>query len=191
MAAWSFHRRRGRCTACERDFADNEAHYSLLLFEGGELARRDLCRSCWKARDTGEMAVLFWWRTRHEVAARKGLALNLDAIEGLFLGLEGRPEQRLRELRYVLCLLLLRKRRLKLERIERSPQGEAMLVRRPRRNEALCVFVFDFDAGRMAELREELQRVFDSDEGLASVAAGGVEAPHAGEPERVEGGPDG
>ena len=88
------------------------------------------------------------------------------------MGLEGRSERRLRELRYVLCLLLMRKRRLKIVRILRDAEGESMLVRRPRRQEQLRVFVFDFDAQRMGELREELLRVFDSDEGLASLSAG-------------------
>jgi hypothetical protein len=172
MSVWSFRRRKGECTACERAFSDGEPYHSLLLVEGEELARRDLCKSCWKASEGAADGVLFWWRTRHEEGRRKGLALNLEAIEGLFLGLEGRAEQRLRELRYVLCLLLLRKRRLKIERIERSGEGEAMVVRRPRRKEGLRVFVFDFDAERMAQLRDELQRVFDSDEGLMAVAAG-------------------
>lgn len=196
MSSWSFSRRRGQCTACERDFTDGEPHYSALSIEGEELARRDLCRACWKARADERGGLLFWWRTHHEVGRSKGLALNLEAIEGLFLGLEGRAEQRLRELRYVLCLLLMRKRRLKIERIERSAEGESMLVRRPRRKEALRVFVFDFDAERMAELREELRRVFDSDEGLTAVAAGVADgAPAEGDPvgegDDEDGSPDG
>jgi hypothetical protein len=188
MSSWSFSRRRGQCTACERDFTDGEPHYSALSIEGEELVRGDLCRPCWKAREDEREGLLFWWRTRHEAGRSKGLALNLEAIEGLFLGLEGRAEQRLRELRYVLCLLLMRKRRLKIERIERSADGEAMLVRRPRRKEALRVFVFDFDAERMAQLREELRRVFDSDEGLTAVAAGATEGPSVEADPREDGG---
>jgi hypothetical protein len=189
MSAWSFRRRHGTCTRCEREFEGGEAHFSTLIVEGEELAREDLCRACWRKHEAqagdGEnvaqdapavsapgKAWHFWWRTRYEVGRKHGLALNLEAIEALFLGLEGRGETRLRELRYVLCLLLMRKRRLKIVRISRDEQGEALIVRRPRREEALRVFVFDFDAQRMAQLRDELQRVFDSDEGLASLALG-------------------
>jgi hypothetical protein len=176
MSAWSFRRRRGTCSVCEREFDDGEAHFSALAIQGEELSREDACRACWKARDDSLPAPLFWWRTRHHVAARKGLALDLEAIQGLFLGLEGRDEQHLRELRYVLALILLRKRRLKIERIERSDEGESMILRRPRRQEALRVWVFEFDAERMAQLRDELQRVFDAEEGVLAAAGAGGEA---------------
>lgn len=194
MSTWTFRRRHGACSRCEREFEAGEPHFSALAVEGEQLSRDDCCRACWRA--LGELpeaerpAWLFWWRTRHEVGKKKGLALNLEAIEALFLGLEGRAEVRLRELRYVLCLLLMRKRRLKIERIVRDAEGESMLVRRPRRQESLRVFVYDFEAERMAELREELRRVFDSDEGLAGLAAGS-EAQGAGEaddPEPEDGG---
>jgi hypothetical protein len=177
MSTWTFRRRHGACARCERAFEALEPHWSALSVAGELLAREDCCRACWRALAESEESArptwLFWWRTRHEAGRKQGLALNLEAIEALFLGLEGRGETRLRELRYVLCLLLMRKRRLKIERILRDEEGEAMLVRRPRRQESLRVFVFDFDAARMGELREELRRVFDSDEGLAGLAAGG------------------
>jgi hypothetical protein len=64
-------------------------------------------------------------------------------------------------MRYVLCLILMRKRRLKLARVERGAEGEAMLVRRPRREESLRVFVFDFSPERLEELRHELLQVFE------------------------------
>ena len=174
MSVWTFRRRHGACARCEREFEPGEPHFSALLVLEEQLAREDHCRACWRAQaeepDAEQRSWLFWWRTRHEVGRKKGLALNLEAIEALFLGLEGRSERRLRELRYVLCLLLMRKRRLKIERILRDSEGESMLVRRPRRQESLRVFVFDFDAERMGQLREELRRVFDSEEGLNSVA---------------------
>jgi len=181
MSTWSFRRRKGHCTACERAFEGGEPHFSALLVEGEQLARHDLCKTCWRVQEGAGPGVLFWWRTHHAEDKRKGLALNLEAIEGLFLGLEGRTERHLRELRYVLCLLLLRKRRLRIERIERSADGESMRVRRPRRKETLQVFVFDFDAERMDQLRGELQRVFDSDEALTAVSSGSAEGPGGGD----------
>jgi len=186
MSAWSFRGRHGTCAACERAFEDEEPHFSALSVRDEELAREDLCRACWPERGAapqGERpAPLFWWRTRHQVARRRGLALDFQAIEGLFLALEGRPEVHLRELRYVLCLLLMRKRRLKIERIVRDEAGEAMLVRRPRRKEALRVFVFDFDAGRMEALREELRRVIELDSGGTAESAAADSPRPAGSP---------
>ena len=95
---------------------------------------------------------------------KRSLQLDMDSLERLFLELEGRPESRLRELRYVICLLLMRKRRVKVLKVERGSEGESFLVRRPRRDESLRVFVFDFDAERMEELRHDLQAIFDGAE---------------------------
>ena len=165
MAGWTFRRRKGLCTACERAFADREPHFSMLWIEGEELVRSELCASCWQLGHASREQALFWWRTRHEEARRKGLALNLEAIEALFHGLARREERQLNELRYLLGLILLRKRRLKLVRVARTEQGDAMVVRKPRHSDEQLVAVFDFDTNRMGELRAELARLFDEGEG--------------------------
>ena len=173
--SWKFHRRQGACSVCDRPFEDGEVHYSRLFVRAGELERGDACWRCWTAEQAAraeghelepaarELEV-FWWRTRHSAHKQRGLALNLPALEALFLSLEGRGETRLRELRYLLCLILMRKRRLKLVRIRREKEGEAFEVRRPRRQESLKVWVFDFTPERMDELRAELRELFENAE---------------------------
>jgi hypothetical protein len=96
--------------------------------------------------------------------ARRGGRRRLlahESIEALFNALEPRVETRLRELRFLLALLLMRKRRLKVVRIVKKDDGEAFAVRRPRRDEELTVYVFELTPERQAELREELVRLFD------------------------------
>jgi hypothetical protein len=66
----------------------------------------------------------------------------------------------------------MRKRRVKIVRMTQENGGEAFIVRRPRRDEALVVFVYDFTAERMAELREELRALFASDDAPLEMAAG-------------------
>ena len=126
------------------------------------LVRRDLCSGCWQGDEAPEReSDLFWWFTRHQEKVSRSVSLDLDSLEQLFLQLEGKGERPVRELRYVLCLLLMRKRRIKVERVLRDAEGESFLVKRPRRDERYKVFVYDFDAERMAEIRDELQAIFD------------------------------
>jgi len=194
VSHWKIERRSGVCVRCERVFEDGEKHASTLSVTGEALARADLCAGCWSqapaARGERAADTLFWWFTRHTSEKRKTLQLDLASLERLFVELEGRPEARVRELRYVLCLLLMRKRRLKLEKVEREEAGESFLVRRPRRDERLRVFAFDFDAARIAEVRSELQAIFDGvDEGGVALGSeeGEAEAPGApGRPEQPE-----
>lgn len=185
-SAWKFGRREPACHVCAATFDDGERIWSRLRLAGEGLERQDVCWRCWEPapepaagetgepRETGEPGEtagagdvdVFWWRTRHVVGKRRGLGLNLPALEALFHSIEGRTEETVRELRYLLCLLLMRKRRLKLVRVQRGADGESFEVRRPRRQESLRVDVFDFTPERMDELRVELLALFDSAEGL-------------------------
>ena len=165
MAEWKITRRTGSCGLCERPFAEDERHVSALSVGDGGLTRVDACAGCWEARDgASSTEPLFWWTTRHLLARRTTVQLDLASLEELFVRLEGRAEPAVRELRYVLCLLLMRKRRLKLERLVRDAEGECLLVKRPRRDPRYRVFVFDFAPERVAELRAELQGIFEGAE---------------------------
>jgi hypothetical protein len=179
MPDWKFAKRRDRCNACESVFEEGARHVSVLSLAGEELSRADLCLACFEASERrGE---IFFWYTRMR-ADRRSLRLDMPMLEELFHRLEGRTEERMIELRYVLCLLLMRKKRLKLVRITRDP-AETMSVRRPRRDELLPVLVRDLTAERIEELRLELAEIFD-----------GAEAPPVGRegeglPEEVPAGP--
>lgn len=123
-----------------------------------------------------EPGPVFWWYTRYQAETKKKtLQLDLAALEQIFVSLEGREEIPVRELRYLLCLILMRKRRVKLQKLERSPEGESFLVKRPRREQLFRVFVFDFSPERIAELRTQLQALFDGADLEAGLAAGSQE----------------
>ncbi|MCB9914254.1 MAG: hypothetical protein H6828_03770 [Planctomycetes bacterium] len=191
MAEWKIRRRHGECSTCQRAFEDGERHASSLRFDEEQaLVREDLCRACWRAGD--EANYVFWWFTHHTANRRTTVQLDLGSLERLFLELAGREEETLRELRYLLCLLLMRKRRLKLVRVQRGSKGERLVVRRPRRQEDLEVWVFDFTPERMEELRTRLQEVLDGVGGdEEGEGASGADGPGSGEDveARAEDGP--
>lgn len=187
MADWKIHRRGDACVACERPFEEGEEHFSILRLGPDSLGREDRCAACFEAAE-GPDDVIFW-RTQHRVR-RRGLAVDFDSIERLFLALEGRSEERLSELRYLLSLLLMRKKRLKLVRVRRTPASELMVMRRPRRTEELEVRVFDLSPERTSVLRTELERIFEGagaeDLDLAGNADEGTAVADGAEPEPAD-----
>ena len=187
MSKWKIDRRGPGCHACERTFEDGERHAcSLTLTDEETLERRDLCSSCWQGDAAPERAAdLFWWFTRHQDAKTQSVSLDLDSLEQLFLQLEGKGERAVRELRYVLCLLLMRKRRIKVERVLRDAEGESFLVKRPRRDQRYKVFVYDFTPERMSEIRDELQAIFDGAEAAGISLAEAQESAPAGTDEEI------
>ena len=162
MADWRTPKKHKGCARCSRGFEEGEALFSILLLEPESLGREDRCLSCFENDDALPQDVVFW-RTRRKPDKKRGLAVDFDAVERLFLALEGREEERLGELRFLLSLLLMRKKRVKLVRVKRAegPLGERMILRRPRREEALEVPVFDLTPERTAELRAELEKIFE------------------------------
>lgn len=162
MADWKTPKKEAGCGGCARPFEDGEAHFSILLLGPESLSREDRCRACFEGGDSLHEDLVFW-RTRRRIAAKRGLAVDFDSVERLFLALEGREEERLAELRFLLSLLLMRKKRLKLVRLKRleGEGGEWMVLRRPRREESLLVRVFDLAPERAQALRDELERIFE------------------------------
>ena len=179
MADWKLKQRRDGCTRCERPFAEDEPLFSLLSFQSEELSREDVCRACFGGLRAAAGDDLIFWRSRHRVG-KKAYAVDFEALEGLFLALEGREEPALRELRYLLALLLMRKKRVKLVRTARRDDGEAMLLRRPRRTEELVVYVFDLPPERAQVLRDKLRAIFEGAE-VAELLGAAEAAPAEGE----------
>ena len=188
MADWKLGRRHDACAGCEKTFEDDDPHFSLLSVAEGALVRNDVCPDCFArgGEGAGEND-LTWWRTRKRAKQSKGPQLDLESVENLFVALEEREEQKLRELRYLLCLVLMRKRRVKIVRVLRLPDGEAFSVKRPRRDEELTVYVYELDPERQAELKAELVHLFDDPSLAAAAEAAGGDGPEADGPEGADG----
>jgi len=191
MAEWKIRRRHGECSRCEANFEESARFASLLrLDEDEDLLREDLCVSCWQGSD--QDTFLFWWFTRYHESRKQTVQLDLASLETLFMQLEGREEEKLRELRYLLCLLLMRKRKVKLIKVQRGKDGERLILRRPRRTEELTVWVYDFTPDRIEELRARLQEVLDgagpTEEGQSAPDETPAAEPEDAEPEAIEAG---
>ncbi|MEM7311451.1 MAG: hypothetical protein AAF682_32605 [Planctomycetota bacterium] len=186
MPSWKLSRRHEACSRCERPFEEDQRLYSTLYVTAEEIRREDVCEACFPQAREQDGDELIFWRGRHHVG-KKAFAVDFEALEGLFLALEGREEQALRELRYLLCLLLMRKKRLKLIKTARRPDGEAMIMRRPRRTEELLIYVFDLTPEKADELRGKLRAIFEGaalEELMKSPEATPEEAPtEDGEPD--------
>lgn len=171
MSDWRIHRREDSCSRCARPFVEGEPIFSLLSVEPECLRREDTCPGCFEPEPAGGSGERVFWRTRHTLDRKQRFAVDFEAIEELFLALEGHLEGRPAELRYLLSLLLLRKRRLKLVGVRRHASGETLCLRRPRRQEEFEVPVFELDSERAQALKAELARVFEG-AGIESLGRG-------------------
>jgi len=155
---WKFGRRQGLCSGCGVPFPEGQTLFSVLRFEGDDLQRGDLCEGCFDAREPeGD---LFWWRTSH-APGRVRLKVDFDLLLSLVRSLVGdsRPERL--DLAFLLALLLIRHRRLRLTGISRVAGREILNLRRPRTREVFPVEVRELDSERRGRLTEILGGLMD------------------------------
>ena len=100
-----------RCAATDRPLEPGEVCYSVLEVQGAEIVRKDYSASAWTAPPAEAFG---WWKSRvPEPNAKKIKLAPNDVLLELFDQLAERPENE--DMRYVLALLLVRRRVLRLD----------------------------------------------------------------------------
>jgi hypothetical protein len=101
------------CAATGRELRPGDRYYSVLLEEGGKFVRKDYSADAWQGAPTG--AFSFWQGRIVGGQAPKRPPIDDDLLLDCFQRLEGETGQARVNFRYVLSLLLLRRRRFRLE----------------------------------------------------------------------------
>jgi hypothetical protein len=143
------------CARTGRELAPGEEFYSVLTRAGAELVRQDFATDAWQGPPENAVG---WWKARVPApdAKRMHWAPN-DVILGLFDELAGQPEQA--DLRYVLALLLIRRRVMRLEETQQGDEGETMLLYCARREAEYRVAAAPPSDDRVKAIQEELARL--------------------------------
>jgi|GEM_PF-211585 len=125
---WEFSKSTGRCSATGRAFAEGESYYVVLFERRDGFERLDYSEESW----TGPPAECFcFWRARVLVREKKPsvIAIDQEILLQLFLRLEDAESEMKQQFRFVLGLLLMRKRRLKFEQTLRDGEKEYWQMR--------------------------------------------------------------
>lgn len=113
------------CCVTGRELREGETFFSVLVNEGREIRRHDYSAEAWPGPPREN--VIAWWKSQapHRHTARVRMAPN-DALLEYFQELEDRPEAE--ATLYVLALLLIRRRVLRLEDRQPGPDGRAYMT---------------------------------------------------------------
>jgi len=141
------------CAATGREFSPGETYYSALISEGMGLKRLDYAADAWQKPPENAVG---WWKSRVPLpnSTKKHWAPN-DVMLDFWDRLADQADKQ--DMRYVLTLLLVRRRVFRLEEEKRTPQGgEWIVVYCPRREETYEMPVVLPEAERVAQIQEEL-----------------------------------
>jgi hypothetical protein len=123
MNDWTIQHRSTECAVTGRPFADGEYFHTLLFYEKGEFRREDLSDEAFKERKDGVQPFSFWRAKFEPPPPAQPEAVNRQTAEDLLRSymLESGPEHS--NARYILALMLERKRLLKEVEVKRGDEG--------------------------------------------------------------------
>jgi hypothetical protein len=183
MADWKVERGPKRCAVTDRPFEEGEAYYSALAEEDGMPVRQDYSLEAWP--EVKKDAFIAFWRTRLPAAGEppRRRLVDTEVIHTLFTHLEDDPVPEKITFRYLLALILVRKRVLRLDDIVREGGREYLAVRDRRAGTDLRVLNPEADAETLAAAQQELSAIFDMD---FEAAENAEENGETGDEERAE-----
>ncbi|HLA84656.1 MAG TPA: hypothetical protein VJL29_07670 [Thermoguttaceae bacterium] len=145
-----------RCHATDRELKPGDVYYSVLVIDHGEPRRHDYSPEAWTGPPEGAVG---WWKAEipSAKAKRKHWAPN-DVMLQFFDELENQPDKQ--DVRYVLSLLLVRRRVMRHEETERDADGRELLVLYcPRRDETYRVPAVAPTPVRATQIQQELAQL--------------------------------
>ena len=158
MVEYDIQRCTRRCQATGRELGPGETVYSVLVDVGGNTTRQDFAAEAWQGPPEGSLG---WWKGVIADAGGKRVhwASN-DVMLHYFEQLAGNPAKE--DVRYVLALLLVRRRIVRVESTEKDAVGVETLVVYSPRNEVeyrvkVAMPAAEREAAIQAELSELLQ----------------------------------
>lgn len=141
------------CSVTDKELQPGDYFYSVIINDGDEYQRVDISDAAWKGPPDDCVG---WWRTQVPTLAtlRMKWAPN-DVMVHYFESLADDPAKR--DTRFILSLLMLRRRLFSQREIETNPDGsEEIIYDCSRNNKEYRVTVVELSENRMEQVQNEL-----------------------------------
>ncbi len=146
-----------RCFVTGRELQPGEKFYSVLFEEGGRFHRKDYSSEGWPGRPEG--AFSFWTGKVPPSDGPIRPRFDDDLLLDCFCRLEGQTAPDRVNFRYVLALLLMRRKRLKFEEAKVTGEVETLWLRCPRNATQYEVLNPRLTETEMTSVQEEVFKV--------------------------------
>ena len=148
-----------RCAVTEREFKPGETFYSAILPDGGGVKRVDYAVDGWQGPP--ENAIGHWRSQMPDLNTQKVHWAPSDVILHYFCQLDDEPENA--DTRFVLALLMIRRRILRLEENQTDDDGqEAMVLFCTKNDQEYRVKITDPSPDKVIAIQDELAELLFS-----------------------------
>jgi hypothetical protein len=127
MAEWEINKPIGQCAGSGREIQSGEEYYGALVQTEEGLARCDFCQEFWQKE---KPEVFCFWKTKlPDPDQKKHIFIDDNMLTAFFERLENETEQEKINFRFVLALILMRKRIFKYDETKIEDDAEIWRLR--------------------------------------------------------------
>lgn len=162
MTEWDLQPRASACTTCHQPFPDKSRYHTLLAYAAGVYTRRDLCAACFARADRSN--VVSYWQGEYKMPPPPPPEpIQRENAESLLRKLLASPEPAHGPARYILAVMLERKRILKHRDTIRTAEGQNVLIYEHRETgESLQIPDPNLRLDQLGEIQEQILRLLES-----------------------------
>ena len=157
MDDWVIDKPLGQCCATGRVIAPGEDYYSALVQTETGFARRDFCAAYWLEH---KPAVFCYWKTKlPRPDQKKHTFIDDDMLMAFFERLASETEQEKVNFRFVLALVLMRRRRLKYDSSTTDNGKDVWRLRKTSTQDFVQVVNPNLDESQVAQLTSQIGQI--------------------------------
>jgi hypothetical protein len=157
MAEWEIDKSQEQCYGSGRKIELGEEYFAALVETEEGLRRRDFCAEYWK---TETPQVYCFWKTRlPQPNQKKQIFVDDEMLMAFFERLAEETEQEKINFRFVLTLILMRRRRLKYESSKVEQSKEIWRLKKVGDKEFVDVVNPHLDEGRIEQLSSQIGQI--------------------------------
>ena len=161
MEEWLIEKSLGHCCGTGKEFEYAEEYFAALIETEEGLQRRDFCADYWNEK---QPRVYCYWKTkRPNPDQKKNIFVDDEMLMAFFERLELENEQEKINFRFVLALVLMRKRRLKYDSSKTDNGKEIWRLRITGEKEFVEVDNPHLDEEQVQQLSSQLGQILQTD----------------------------
>ncbi|MFB0553381.1 MAG: hypothetical protein ACETWQ_08710 [Phycisphaerae bacterium] len=161
MDEWEINKPLGQCCGTGRKIDYGEEYFGALVETGEGLQRMDFCADYWESEKPD---VFCYWRSRlPHPNQKKQIFVDDDMLLAFFERLEKETEQEKVNFRFVLALILMRKRRLKYDTTRVEDAKEIWRLRITGEKQIVEVINPHLDEEQIEQLSSQISQILQTD----------------------------
>ncbi|MFA5251928.1 MAG: hypothetical protein WC454_05010 [Phycisphaerae bacterium] len=161
MSDWEIDKPLEQCSGSGKKIEYGEEYFAALVETGEGLARRDFCADYWQA---AKPSVFCYWKTRLPRSdEKKHKFIDDEMLMAFFERLAKETEQERINFRFVLALVLMRKRRLKYDSSKIEGDKEIWRLRIAGEKEYVEVINPNLDDEQIKQLTSQIGEILQTD----------------------------